>query len=480
MMATGGVFIKRLGVFLLGLCLLPASLWAAPPWDEPLDLPPFTFDFPQVQQFKLDNGIRVYFLPDKELPLMEMSARLAGGAVQEGPQQTGLHRLMAAALRNGGTASMEPAAFDRALAQRAIDLSVSSSSYSLNFHISSHGEDWHRALELWSSLLRQPGWDRQRLATEKQRLQEQLRRQYDHPRSLAQRLLPQLLYPGHPLGRIPDSEQVQGLSRQQVQAFYQRYAHPRNLWLAVSGDISRSRLEKQLNASLGQWQPRQEYQQPQTPQLPQPADVGLWLVHKDVPQTTLLLAQRGITKDNPDLYALKVMNHILGGGGFTSRLMQQVRSNRGLAYSVYSHLAVGRRLPGQFMAGAESRQQTAYQALQIIRRQQQQLQEQLVTAEELATAKDNIIHSFVFAFENPHQVAARQMRLDFFGYPEDYMAKYQQRIQAVTRQDVKRVARHYLKPQQQSVVVVGGHKQPPQDWPSENMPITRIKAHEIP
>ena len=172
-------------------------------------------------------------------------------------------------------------------------------------------------------------------------------------------------------------------------------------------------------------------------------------------QTTIRIGDVGLTKDNPDQYAVRVMNFILGGGGFNSRLMQEVRSNRGLAYSVYSYFQIGRRLPGPFIAGTETRNASVPQVLGLMRNIMDHLRDNPVSEEELRIARESLVNSFVFGFDDSHAVVSQQMRLDFFGYPDDYLQGYRARIAAVTAADVQRVAKRYLHPERQQIVLVG-------------------------
>jgi len=158
-----------------------------------------------------------------------------------------------------------------------------------------------------------------------------------------------------------------------------------------------------------------------------------------------------------------VMNYILGGGGFNSRLMREIRSDRGLAYSAYSYFQIGRRLPGPFVAGTETKNASVGPAISLTRKIMQELRDHPVTEEELQLAKESQINSFVFGFENTHSVVSQQMSLAFYGYPADYLAKYRQRIAAVTVADVQRVAREFIDLARQQIVLVGN----PQEFRSE-------------
>jgi zinc protease len=168
-----------------------------------------------------------------------------------------------------------------------------------------------------------------------------------------------------------------------------------------------------------------------------------------------LLGHTGIDKDNPDVFALKVANFILGGGGFNSRMMREIRSDRGLAYSVYSYFDVGRRLPGLFIAGSETKSTSTVEVVQLLQQLIEQIRDEPVSEAELELAKKSLINSFIFAFENSHSIVSRKVRLDYYDYPKDYLETYRQKLAAVTVADVQRVAHKYLHPDLLQIVLVG-------------------------
>jgi zinc protease len=149
------------------------------------------------------------------------------------------------------------------------------------------------------------------------------------------------------------------------------------------------------------------------------------------------------------------MNYILGGGGFNSRLMREVRSNRGLAYSVYSYFQVGRRLPGPFIAGCETKSASTIEVVRLLRRLMAEMREEPVSADELALARESLVNSFVFGFTDSHEVVSQLLRLDFYDYPPGYLETYRDKVTAVTAEDVLAAARERLHPDRQTVILVG-------------------------
>jgi predicted Zn-dependent peptidase len=185
---------------------------------------------------------------------------------------------------------------------------------------------------------------------------------------------------------------------------------------------------------------------------------AVYLVQKDINQSVIRMGHLGIDKSNPDIYALRVMDFILGRGGFDSRLMSEVRTSQGLAYNVESDFSIGRRYPGTFVAETETKAESTAKAIGLIKRIIAGMTERPVTETELVQAKDSIISSFIFGFTNSASVVNQQAMLDYYGYPKGYLENYRKKIASVTREDVLRVARKYLHPEAMILVVVGDEK----------------------
>ena len=441
-------------LILLWLTACTAPALQPPPRPDQLNFPPLHFNFPEVEKARLDNGIRLYLKDDHELPLVELTIMVGGGSIYDPLAQTGLSQLFAELLETGGAGDLSPADLETELEGMAAELSVASSSYSYQIDLSLQQRDLRRGIEILADMLRRPRFDQARLELARQQMLDGIRRRNDDPGSIAGRVLGEAVFPGHPFGASPEIPTVEKFVRPDLLALYQRYFHPENLWVAVSGDIQQAEVVGLLKQYLGDW-PSAATVIPSLPPLPDPPDGKILVVDKAIPQTTILMGQLGIDKDNPDMYALQVANYILGGGGFNSRMMREIRSNRGLAYSVYSYFEIGRRLPEQFIAGSETKTATTTQVVTLMRQLIQQMSDRPVTAAELELAKQSLINSFVFAFTDSHSIVSRKVRLDFYQYPEGYLENYQQQVGAVTTADVQRVARQYLRPEQLKIVLVG-------------------------
>lgn len=445
------LLIYCLFILLLG-CSQPVVVGQVRP--DQLSFPELQFVFPAVEKQQLANGMKLYLKEDHELPLVDMTLMIGGGSIEEPLEKTGLSELFAAVLETGGAGELSPQELEAELEALAVELSVTSSTYHYAINLSLHQQDLPRGLEILAGILRHPRFDSERLELARKQLLESIHRQNDEPGSLAQRLLREAVYPQHPFGSSPKVEVVEKFSRDDLLRVQQRCLQPDNIWIAASGAFEQSQLIALLEQNFADWRSTQRAKIP-LPQLPQAPAGRVLVVKKEIPQTSIVLGHPGINKDNPDQFALRVANFILGGGGFNSRMMREIRSNRGLAYSVYSYFEVGRRLPEMFIASSETKCQSTVEVVTLMRQLMRQLRDEPVSAAELELAKQSLINSFVFAFSDTHSIVSRKVRLDFFDYPEDYLETYREKVAAITVADVQRVARQYLQPDKLQIVLVG-------------------------
>ena len=418
-----------------------------------MTFPPLKFMVPASERAVLPNGMVVYMLEDHELPLVSMTAYFHVGSIYEPADKAGLAGLTGAVMRSGGTGETPPEKLDAELEYMASTIEADIDTDAGHVSLSSLAKNLDRTSGLFAQVVMAPAFreDRVRLAVNK--TIEALRRQNDNPKEVADRELRRALYAGHPLGRIPTIATVRNITRHDMAEFHRRYYHPNNMILTVSGDFRRDDMLALLTRLFGSWQRGQV----DFPSIGEPAaqvKPETLFVRKDVSQSVIRMGEMGIDKGNPDLYALRVMDYILGGG-FTSRLVQEIRSNQGLAYNVDSSVDVGRRFIGTITAETETKAASTMKAITLMTSIIAGMAAAPVTDQELALAKDYLINSFIFGFTSPGAVVNQQARLEFYGYPEGYLENYRDNIARVTREDVLRVARKYLHPDRMVLVVVG-------------------------
>lgn len=446
------LFILLAAVLALASCAAPGQ--RANP--RTMTFPPLKFEVPRSERAVLGNGMVVYMLEDHELPIINMTAYVRVGSIYEPADKVGLAGLTGAVMRSGGTGEMPPEKLDAELEFMASSIESIISADSGNVSMATLAKNLQRTLDLFAQVLMTPAFREDRVKLSINKSIEALRRQNDNPKGVADRELRKALYAGHPLGRQPTIQTVKNISRDDMVDFHRRYYHPNNIILTVSGDFRKDELLARLTAVFGSWEKKEVDFPPVAEPLPQ-AKPEILFARKEVSQSVVRMGEMGIDKNNPDMYALRVMDYILGGG-FTSRLTQEIRSNQGLAYNVDSSVNVGQRFIGTFVAETETKSESTVRAITLMRDIIAGMTAAPVTDQELALAKDSIINSFIFGFTKPDIVVNQQARLEFFGYPKGYLENYRDNIARVTRDDVLRVARKYLHPDKMVLMVVGNDK----------------------
>jgi zinc protease len=377
-----------------------------------------------------------------------------GGSVYDPPGKTGLALMTGALLRSGGAGGLSAEKMDDELEFMASSVESSIGKDMGTVSLSALSKNLDRTLQIFMDVLLKPDFSEKRLEIIRRQMVEGLRRQNDDPKEIAGRELLRAIYKDHPLGAVPDFKSVAAISRQDLVAFHQRFFRASNMILTVSGDFERDQMLARLNALFGK--PAAEAG-PEVAPVPQPKTAFNQEIHygkKESGQTVIRMGHLGITKDNPDIYAVRLLDYILGGS-FTSRLMMEVRTNQGLAYNVGSHFDVGRLLTGTFTAETETKPETTVKVIELMRDIIAGMTREEVSEQELAAAREAIVNSFMFGFTSPGSIVMQRARLEFYGYQPDYLDKYRERISAVTRQDILSAARKYLRPEALKIVVVG-------------------------
>lgn len=466
---------KKISYLLCVLSILLGGCSAPSFRPDQLSTPPLHFTVPQIEPIILTNGIRVYFKEDHELPLIQLTVLAPGGAIEDPAEKVGLASLLAKSMRTAGTGSRSAEQVDTDLEQLAADLSVAADTYALTLDLSLLASDLAHGLDLLQEVLRAPAFEPERIELARKQMLEGIRRQNDHPQAIASRELLKAVYGEHPLGRTPTEETVRAISREDLLVAYQSTFAPEKLSLAVSGDFDRMQLLAELEARFASW-PAREVAPRLLPPLVAGRDGVAIIAQKELPQSVIMLGQVGVAKDAPDLHAVRVMNFILGGGGFNSRMMKEIREERGLAYSVYSHFQVGRFLPGPFIAQCETKSSTTIEALDLMLAAMRTIREEPVRPEELQIAKESLNNSFVFSFADPHEVVTQAMRLDFYDYPAGYLENYRSKVEALSLADIQQAARDHLRPERMSIVLVGNEQEFEAPLSQLGFPLQRLEV----
>jgi zinc protease len=408
----------------------------------------------EVQRVVLKNGLTVFLLPNHELPIVEAYVLIRTGEIYESTEQMAIPGLTGTLLREGGTKTMSPDSLNALLEYMAASIETGIGLESGTASLSVLAKDTDLGFKVLADILMNPAFSSEKLELEKSQIKESIRRRNDSPGEITDRELYHLVYGDHPYGRIVEWSDVKNIKREDLSAYHDKYYHPNNVMIAVSGDFTSGAMLATINKAFGAWQ-KKPVILPRIPDVTYDFKPGVYKIEKDLSQTNIAIGQLGIKRDNPDKYAITIMNYILGGGSFTSRMMSRVRSNEGLAYHVGSSFNIDSRDYGTFSAYCQTKNSTAHKAVSIMLDEIKKIRLNPVDTSEIAMARDAYINQFVFEFTSAGQIVNELMSLEYDGYPQDYCQKYLDNIRAVTIADIQRVAEKYLKPENLTILLVG-------------------------
>lgn len=441
-------------VFGLLLAIRPADAQVASS-PEAIDYPPLR-DVPieQAERIEMDNGLVVFLLEDHELPLIDVTARVRTGSRYEPAGKAGLASMMAGVSRTGGAGERSGEDVDRFLEDRGASLFSSMGAGVATVRLNVLTDTFDEVFSVMADVLRRPRFEPDKVLEAKVQAKSAIARRNDSPGSIASREFNKLVYgPESPYTHQPEYATIDAITREDLLAFHDRYYHPNQVMIGVTGDFDRDEVLAAIERAFGDWQPREVY-------LPTDLDIAsaeagkVYFVEKtDLTQTNFRLGHLGTTIDDPDYFALEVMNTIFGQG-FASRLFSNIRSDLGLAYAIWGYVGANYDYPGVFQVGGETKLESTAAALDAIMAEIDRMKEGDVTEEELAYAKESYLNSFVFNFDTVEEVVGRQMLYEYYGYPPDFLQTFRDRIEAVTRQDVARAAREHLHPDQLVILAV--------------------------
>jgi zinc protease len=407
-----------------------------------------------VERLTLDNGLILYFYEDHKLPLFNVTAMVRCGSIYDPLEKNGLSSLIGTVMRSGGTKSISGDSLNILLEYIGGSLETSIGTESGSASLSVLSKDQDLGLKMLADLLRNPAFPQGKLDLAKTDIKNQIKRRNDNPSRLVSTYFSNTLFGDHPNGRILDWSSVKGLTIQDLVDYHQHFFVPNSIILGISGDFNKKDLLSKIMQYFGDWK-KSSQPLPSQPEVAFTYHPGVYQVKKDINQAYLMIGELGIKRDNPDRYAVGLLNYVLGGGSFTSRLTSRVRSDEGLAYHVGSRFETDSRDYGVFAADCQTKSATAYKATKIITEEIQKIRKEGVTEQELEEARNSIINRLVFNFDTSWKIVSNLMSLEFDGYSPDYYDKYLENYRRVTLADVKQVAQKYLKPDQLTYIVVG-------------------------
>jgi zinc protease len=328
-------------------------------------------------------------------------------------------------------------------------------------------KDRDKGFELMSDVLLRPVFPRKEIKRKKEQVKGALKQRREDPGYLAGVKFAELVYGSHPYGRqiSGTEESIDRIGRGDIRDFYRNHYVPNNAILSVVGMLSTEELRGLIDKYLSGWKsgevPAPEFSKPMS------AEPGLSTIDRELTQATILMGHLGVPRLHPDYYALQVMNYILGGGGFSSRMMDRLRDQLGLTYGVYSTFSSAREA-GSFLVNIKTKNSSATRAMEEIKALIRSMREEGATADELSNAKAYLTGSFPRRIDTMGEIASFLASVEYYGLGLDYPAKYAERINSITLEDVKRVAREHIREEDLITVVVARQSEAGIDTPDKD------------
>jgi zinc protease len=439
-------------------CLLLTAVFATAqqpqPWKQ---IPvPALHAFKPVKPTRIDlpNGVTVFLEEDHELPFVSGFIRIRGGARDVPADKVGLVSLYGETWRTSGTAKSSGDALDDILAAKAASIETSGGNAATSLSFSGFATDFDTLLADSLDLLLHPAFQQKKLDLAKRSMISGILRRNDDASEIAQREALQIAYgKDNPYGREAELATVSSVTLADLTAWHEKTVTGANLIVGVIGDFDSATMEKKLRAAFAPIPAGTQFVST-LPTFTEPKP-GIYFADKsDVDQSNIYMVGLGTREDNPDFYALSVMNEVFSGG-FGSRVVQQVRTKLGLAYSVGGSFGAAYDHPGLFAVGLGTKSSSTVPATKATLDEIAKLRTTPPTEAELKRAKDDLLNSFIFRYDSPEKVLNEQVTLAVYGYPADFLERYRAGVEKVTSADVASVAQKYIQPEKLAIIIVG-------------------------
>lgn len=407
-----------------------------------------------AQREVLDNGITLLHSEKTVLPIVTVVVAIKAGSVVEPPEKAGLANLTADLL-NEGTKARSSKEISDAIEFVGGSLNTSGGADYITVSLSVLKKDIGLGFDLLSDVILNPAFSDDEIKRRKTSIKSSIIQQKEEPDVIVSKAFNEAVFGKHPYGWPVEGteETLDRITRGDISEFYKEHYLPNNTIITVVGDIGKSELKSLLEKHFMNWRKKDSEEILPTPPVFEDKPKVI-KIQKPLTQANIILGHLGIKRDNPDYYAVSVMNYILGGGGFASRLMDNIRDNKGLAYDVHSIFSAN-KYAGSFQVGLQTKNESANTAIEETLKEMERIRTEQVTDKELSDAKSYLTGSFPLRIDSNRKIAAFLTSVEFYGLGLDYVDNYRKFIDAVTKDDIQRVAGKYLNTKNYVLVVVG-------------------------
>lgn len=409
---------------------------------------------PSGQPFRttLKNGLRAYVATDSILPLVQITGYVRNGSILDPTGKEGLATLTTSVMRSGGTKRYLPDSLDDLIDLMAINVSVSASESALQFNMSFLAEQIDTALYILNQILFYPRFDKSKFERERSIFSEALQHQFDNPGPTLDVAFQKLMYPKQAAGSIASPQTLKNISISDLQKLHARAFRSKNIIIAAAGKFNRDKFISKLETLFPSDTTKSD--SVLFPITTIRNDQSLVIVHKNISQVYIRLGVPLFKRPNDDYYPVSVLNMILGGGGFTSRLGTKIRSDEGLTYSIYSNAESNYTFPGTWYIDFFTKTESLPRALELSVNEINKIIEKGVTETELANARSSLIGELPSMFRSPFDIVSTYAWNEYYGRSPEHFIQYPEKLQKITLDDLKNVAKKYLSPKKMSYALV--------------------------
>lgn len=440
---------KRITVWALAV-LAMCAVWCIPSFSYALD----------IKKEKLSNGLTVLYVERHELPIVMATMLIKASPLQESAEKAGTAYITSKMLSQG-TATRKATDISREIDFIGASLDTAVNDDFTTVSLSVLKKDVDKGFDLFSDTILKPSFPADELARRKELLKGSLKQKEEDPSFVASKEFTKDIFGDFTYGRRVEGtlQSIGGIDRANVLNFYGSFYRPENAILTVVGDLSREELDKLLNRTFALWKTPEAASGSKVELKSPPVLKGprVEVIDKDVTQASILFGYVGIARNNSDYYAVQVMNYIFGGGGFSSRLMNVIRDEMGLTYSINS-LFAATKYPGRFEVEVQTKNESAGRVIDEMLKQMRLMKAQSISDQELRDAKDYLIGSFPRRLETIRKTADFIAAVQYYRLGDDYIDRYKYYVAKVTKDDVLRIARKYLDDENYVIVIVGNKK----------------------